>query len=192
MTIYNIKGTNGSGKSYAVMAIMGAYGVVESVEVTRPDRKAPTVIGYSCKDGDLQNLFVLGQYKTTCGGCDGFSWRGSYLWIFERIREYNRIYGNVIYEGMTLSGDRNWISGLSYEGLGVEAIYLETTLEDCHIAVNLRRAEKGKEPLEDFSRVDCKYKTVERGKPILTEREVPWVLKTRDTIVPYILEKLSE
>ena len=192
MTIYNIKGTNGSGKSYAVMAIMGAYGVVEPVKVSRPDRKVPTVIGYSCKGKDLQNLFVLGQYKTTCGGCDGFSWRGAYPWIFDQLRLYQCTHGNVLYEGMTLSGDRNWISKLAAEGLPVEAIYLETTLEDCHTAVNLRRAEKGKEPLEDFSRVDCKYKTVERGKPILTENMVYWSTKTRDTIVPYLLEKLSE
>jgi hypothetical protein len=71
-TIVAIKGTNGSGKSSVVRALISHLG--KAATLTFNTKEA----GYRCQYGG-QPLFVLGKYKTAaCGGLDSsFSYSGA-------------------------------------------------------------------------------------------------------------------
>ena len=70
-TIVAIKGTNGSGKSSVVRALIAHLGKVATLRFNSKEA------GYRCKYGE-QTLFVLGKYKSACGGLDSsFSYKGA-------------------------------------------------------------------------------------------------------------------
>jgi hypothetical protein len=70
-TIIAIKGTNGSGKSSVVRALMEHLG--KAATLTFNTKEA----GYRCRYGE-QAVFVLGKYKSACGGLDSsFSYKGA-------------------------------------------------------------------------------------------------------------------
>jgi hypothetical protein len=70
-TIITIKGTNGSGKSSVVRALIDHLGKVATLRFHNKDA------GYRCRYGDGA-LFVLGKYKSACGGLDSsFSYKGA-------------------------------------------------------------------------------------------------------------------
>ena len=70
-TIVAIKGTNGSGKSSVVRALLARLGP------RSPFLFDGEEAGYRCRYGE-QSLFVLGKYRSACGGLDSsFSYRGA-------------------------------------------------------------------------------------------------------------------
>jgi hypothetical protein len=70
-TIVAIKGTNGSGKSSVVRALIAHLGKAATLRFHNKEA------GYRCPYGD-QSLFVLGKYKSACGGLDSsFSYAGA-------------------------------------------------------------------------------------------------------------------
>jgi AAA15 family ATPase/GTPase len=62
-TIVAIKGTNGSGKSSVVRALITHLGKQATLRFNNKEA------GYRCRYGD-GNLLVLGKYKSACGGLD--------------------------------------------------------------------------------------------------------------------------
>jgi hypothetical protein len=69
-TIIAIKGTNGSGKSSAVRALITHLGKVATLRFNNKDA------GYRCQH--TPPIFVLGKYKSACGGLDSsFSYSGA-------------------------------------------------------------------------------------------------------------------
>lgn len=70
-TIVAIKGTNGSGKSTAVRLLLEHLGKQAKLRFNNEEA------GYRCAYGD-RSLFVLGKYRTACGGLDSsFSYGGA-------------------------------------------------------------------------------------------------------------------
>lgn len=70
-TIVAIKGTNGSGKSTVIRALITHLGKQATLRFNNKEA------GYRCKYED-GSLFVLGKYKTACGGLDSsFSYGGA-------------------------------------------------------------------------------------------------------------------
>ena len=70
-TIVAIKGTNGSGKSTVVRALIAHLGTAAKLRFNNKEA------GYRCRYGEGA-LFVLGKYKTACGGLDSsFSYGGA-------------------------------------------------------------------------------------------------------------------
>lgn len=70
-TIITIKGTNGSGKSSVVRALIAHCGKTAKLRFNNKEA------GYRCLYGD-GTLFVLGKYKSACGGMDSsFSYKGA-------------------------------------------------------------------------------------------------------------------
>ena len=69
--IIAIKGTNGSGKSSVVRSLIAYLGKAATLRFNQRES------GYRCRYGDGA-LFVLGKYKTACGGLDSsFSYKGA-------------------------------------------------------------------------------------------------------------------
>jgi hypothetical protein len=90
-TIINLRGTNASGKSTAVRAVMEYYGVAE--EHTYED--GGKVIGYKLNNG----LNIVGRYQSDCGGCDSLD-------DFDEIKSLVRsmaVDGPVLFEGVLWS-----------------------------------------------------------------------------------------
>jgi Alpha-glutamyl/putrescinyl thymine pyrophosphorylase clade 2 len=70
-TIITIKGTNGSGKSSVVRALIANLGKAATLRFNQKEA------GYRCRYGD-GGLFVLGKYKSACGGLDSsYSYKGA-------------------------------------------------------------------------------------------------------------------
>ncbi len=70
-TVVAIKGTNGSGKSTVVRALIAHLGTAAKLRFNSKEA------GYRCRYG-AGALFVLGKYRTACGGLDSsFSYAGA-------------------------------------------------------------------------------------------------------------------
>jgi hypothetical protein len=117
MTIVNVRGTNGSGKSTAVRGVMDSLYDVHSLFI-EPDHNHPlgytgffgsnessitwpkgtsvgvTEQGYSC-------LSIIGPYKTACGGCDAIKTQAE----VKHLIEYQTFVAqtNILFEGVLIS-----------------------------------------------------------------------------------------
>ena len=92
-TIVAIKGTNGSGKSTVVRALIAHLGKQATLRFNKKEA------GYRCRYGDGA-VFVLGKYRSACGGLDSsFSYSGAaddLLLCIDTLAEK----GHVVCEGV--------------------------------------------------------------------------------------------
>src|SRR5882724_1628876 len=93
MTILNLRGTHGSGKTTIVRQLMGRY---KAEPLQGPEDRKPQ--GYHMKTtfGDIR---VVGSYETACGGCDAIQ---PYDLIWPRVVNYAEV-GHVVFEGALIS-----------------------------------------------------------------------------------------
>jgi len=83
--IFTLRGTNGSGKSYLIRKLLDSY----------PHRQVEG--GYFIP---TLNLYVVGDYEHSSGGCDRI---GTTEEVMEAIEKFHSSGGNVIFEGVIVS-----------------------------------------------------------------------------------------
>lgn len=142
MTLINIRGTNGAGKTTVVRRVMEARG--PWVKITSGNK----VIGYQ-----TDSLVVFGPYETPTGGCDNFSEKGIADWVMSAISEFDRGGNHVIFEGVLISMygiDR--LARLHRATSGLHIIELTTPLEVCEASIMERRARSNRANAKPFKR----------------------------------------
>lgn len=165
MTIVSIRGTHGSGKSTIVKKILDKYGA-EPEEACGPPGTKPKTFGYTLRLPNGSPLFVVGPYKTACGGCDAIQ---PYSDIWEHIYEWAGRGYDVLFEGALVSSSYGSIGHAMnlWETQRCTPCYfafLDTPLEVCLERIRLRRAAKGNfEPVNPHN-TTVKFHNVARTK----------------------------
>lgn len=146
MTIINLRGTSGSGKSTVVRRVMAAYqpGGIEYVH--QDGRRQPLAQRLFQLPTAIVNhyngsrpLFVPGHYETPCGGCDTIKTPDQ---VYELIRGAIAKGDDVIYEGIIVQDDTKRLLALHAE-YPVNVIELATPIEDCLAGIQARRDARG-------------------------------------------------
>jgi hypothetical protein len=140
--ILNIRGTNGSGKSSAVRSLMTYLGNPSPFLIDNKEA------GYRFKRPEGCPIFVLGAYKTACGGLDAsFSYKGAaddVIFFLDELAQK----GHVVAEGVVAMGSygigRLFTFATQQETKGNHVIFalMDTPLEECIRRCEARRAEK--------------------------------------------------
>lgn len=161
MAIVNIRGTSGSGKSTLVHRYLAEHPHQE-IMAQLGDWKKEKVVGYRCflSEKDMVNwdiyvghpnrpkpTFIIGSYKSQCGGCDSLSYKGSHPDIEDLVRQ-GAAKGNVIYEGLTVSSTYTRWLGISHDFPGQFVwAFMATPVETCYERILKRSG--GREPKRD-------------------------------------------
>jgi thymidylate kinase len=157
--IVNIRGTHGSGKSTLVRKILDSSSEWDRVYVF--DRKRP--FGYLHNEG---KLWVLGHYELEggCGGCDTIPIVDD---MFDSIKAQSAVGLNVLYEGILAQHGVPRVIEL-HKLYPTTVIILTTPEQECIDAVNARRAQKGKGPLDPPDSITGEFRSVlSAGKKLL-------------------------
>lgn len=182
MTVLQIRGTSGSGKTYVMRRIMDCVGDWQAEHI--PGRKRPLL--YQTLEGsEWGRLVVLGSYEATCGGCDTI---GSARAVFDLVLDVQqRLNPNVtLCEGLLLSEDTKWSSQLQ----DLKIYYLSTPLECCLAQIKQRRLATGNDKELNPANTANRVKVIERSKLKLEELGV-WCRRCpADQCVRLILDRL--
>ncbi|KKN70619.1 hypothetical protein LCGC14_0428920 [marine sediment metagenome] len=132
MTVLDIRGTHGSGKSWIMHWLLKEYDHVDIVDDTGH-------IGYHLIEFDAA---LLGKYKTDCGGCDSIKTADE---VVHRVRLFAKQYRHVLLEGILVSHTFKRYSDLANElsEYGYVFFFLNTSLKKCIARVQSRRFRKG-------------------------------------------------
>lgn len=139
MTIVNLRGTSGSGKSTVIRKVMETY--PQKVGVKKKGRERP--IGYICTWPKIPEgrrpLFVVGHYETDCGGCDTIT---NVQEVYDMVVQASQDYGyDVLYEGLLISAEYRRTHAMSIDpNLDHYTVGLDVPLEVCLASINARRA----------------------------------------------------
>lgn len=138
MTIINIRGTHGSGKSTIVKTLIDRYNALPVGDVFNK-KSLGYVLTLSWLDHDV---YVVGSYETACGGCDAIQ---PYADIWPRVEHYAAM-GHVLFEGALVSSSYGNI-GRSSEAYGNDFVFafLDTPLSVCLERIAARRRARGDE-----------------------------------------------
>ena len=168
-TIVNVRGSNGSGKSSLVRQLMEYLG---PADLFKFDGKPA---GYRFSRPDGQRIFVMGMYRTPCGGLDStFSYRDAaddVILCIDLLADK----GHVVCEGVVAMSSYGFarLSSLatSQEEKGNHVVFalLDTPLEICIERTEARRAAKatlkGKESKPfDPQNLSAKYHGVHKDQ----------------------------
>jgi len=137
--VVNIAGTNGSGKSHLVHALLGG---MTKTELMHGDK----VYGYEgLVDGVEHVVHVMGAYLSVTGGCDVLrnNLDSPVAEIFDLIREYHKQGKHVIYEGSYVMNMQRGPVLATELGRDLKVLHLTTPLATCVTSINARRAERG-------------------------------------------------
>ena len=158
--IFNLRGTNGTGKSTVAHEII-RKSKAEPVDFWQNTRK-PKPKAYAGKWNGTP-IVILGSYETVCGGMDTITDINDARDLIIRYGTDDS-YPVVFYEGLFISHCMGTVAAaLDAEGLKDRVImgYLDTPLEECLRRVHARRAERGntrpfkeQNVIDDFQRVD--------------------------------------
>lgn len=167
-TIIAIKGTNGSGKSSVVRALISHLG--KAATLTFNTKEA----GYRCMSGE-QAVFVLGKYKSACGGLDSsFNYKGAaddLLLCIDKLAAK----GHVVCEGViaitSYGFGRVTRFATKQERKGNHMIFahIDTPAELCVERVRQRRKEAGNSKPFSPEKLLHKYESVLRSQDKLRE-----------------------
>jgi len=152
--IIQIRGTNGSGKTWVMKHIMFRLG--NSYPQYLPKRKQPLWYRFS------NNVAVLGGYESVCGGCDNI---GSAAQCYKEIVTLDSMGFLVVCEGLLLSEDVKWSSQLPE----LRVIYLTTPMPTCVSQTKMRREASGNfNPLNE-TKINSRADSIERSRIRLLE-----------------------
>lgn len=158
--VVNIRGTNGSGKSYIVHKLLQEY---EWVPLAN---EKDNVAGYRLKTDPA--IYVIGRYTTPNGGCDTFKGGAAET---EQYVEYLSSKGHVVFEGLLISGIAGrWID-LARRLPDCRFVFLEldTPMEKCVRRVRERRKARGDVRPFDPSNLVAKFKSVTNSRALLAK-----------------------
>ena len=176
--IIQIRGTSGSGKTWAIKKFMEGY---DWVPQYRKGRKQPLL--YRTFLNKKGSIVVLGHYETPCGGCDTI---GSARQVFDLIKELGDDNDVIVCEGLLLSEDSLWTSQLD-----ARVLYINTDVEKCIAQIKERRkaAGNGKPLKEDNTR--RRVGVIERSRVKLSSVGIP-CQRCSVRQVPQIIRKLID
>lgn len=154
MTVINIRGTHGSGKSTLIQKLLKQYDGV----AIRMDNK---IKGYKISAPEFRKpLYVVGPYETQCGGADAIQ---PYANIWPLVEEFARR-GHVIFEGALISSCVGSIGvALAKRKDGV-ACFLDTPLEVCLARIARRRIAKGNHAPLNPANTAAKHASSQRAR----------------------------
>lgn len=136
--IINVRGTSGSGKTYAVRYALDQMKDFQTI--TNNKGKIIANVAYL----NMNPVYVLGDYtKNECGGCDGIKTQDE---ICSLVRHFSE-FGHVIFEGLLISGMFARYASLNNEFSYLNEHYiwafLDTPIETCLERVQQRRDARG-------------------------------------------------
>lgn len=137
---FNLRGTNGSGKTTVAREILKLSYAAPDPLTTHPKAKKP-----SSYKGVLYEvpIVILGSYETTCGGCDTINNVGEVARLLKVYRDLPE-HGLIFYEGLMISHMIGTVGGAVAEW-GDDHImgFLDTPVDECIARVVIRRHERG-------------------------------------------------
>lgn len=160
MTIVNIRGTNGSGKSTIIRTIMKMAGRASPLYGVLGPRKPEA---YSLAFDDIADpVHVLGSYHVTSGGCDQIQ---PYDLILELLPKYADR-GHVLFEGVLVSSSYGRVGRMmeTYGPQRAVMAFLDTSLEACIKNVETRRKAKGDDRPLNPHNLTTKWHQIYSGK----------------------------
>jgi len=178
MRAFNLRGTNGSGKTFTARAILEKSRAVP-VEWTTMKRGGQKPRLYK---GELfyMPIYILGSYEQHCGGCDTIP---SVQIVAEMLHKllFSKTTGLVLYEGLMISHMIGTVGHVAHMFNSQHVMgFLDTPLEICIERVNKRRVDRGNDKpfdahrtlVPDYRRVQMARANAERLKyQVVT---VPW------------------
>jgi hypothetical protein len=154
--ILNIRGTHGSGKSCIVHKILKQFGAKELPEGNK-------IGAYRVQCGLRKSLYIIGPYKTACGGCDAIQ---PYDLIWPRVERYATL-GHVLFEGALVSSSVGNIGRAMAARKDCVVAFMDTPVEECLARIQRRRIAKGDDrPLNPKNTVS-KFEGILRSRPQL-------------------------
>lgn len=144
--ILDVRGTHGSGKSTVAThftRMAGAQAVIGAclTESGRAKKPKEHVLGYRVPLPENKHLFVLGNYKNQCGGCDGIPTQEE---ITARVLHGMETHDHVLLEGILISHTFDRWNRFA-QGKDWRFLFLNTSLNECIRRVELRRERAGNE-----------------------------------------------
>lgn len=155
MSILNLRGTNGSGKSTIAHRLLKHPH--QEIVLVRKRLDSKPVVGYRV-DHPKGEIIIVGPYRTQCGGCDAIPTQDL---VCAAVRAAARQCPNVFFEGLLVSGIYARYQKLSEtcRAMGRDYVWgvLQTPLEE-----SLRRvyARNGGKPIKE-ELVEMKLRGVE-------------------------------
>jgi hypothetical protein len=162
-TVWQIRSTNGGGKSTVARAFLGPYPVDLSPYAAPTKRDPARTLRYPGYGDEADNL-LLGSYATACGGMDKHPAGKGFEVPIAAIRyalAHLPTVRNIICEGVLASGVYgSWHEfglELQTQGHQLAFVYLHTPAEVCLERIRERQREAGKTPAlpgtPDFDRM---------------------------------------
>lgn len=185
MTVLDIRGTHGSGKSHIVHSLMKMSKVTPITGEVYGKRDQH--MGYCLKKWDAA---IIGKYENVCGGCDGV---GKADEICRRVRMLSKPYSFVILEGILVAHTFKRYHELANEIGDYRFLFLNTPLSKCIGRVLARRRASGNsKPLKtDNIRHDYKQIWIRTRAKLEEAGHYVRVLDWRDPM-SVVLEELSK
>lgn len=154
MTILDVRGTHGSGKSWVAHQLINQYGATEIVE-------NGVVTGLYCASLELA---IVGKYGRVCGGCDGINFPDE---VCRRVREFSSTYRHTMLEGILVAHTHKRYSALATELADRDYwfVFLNTPLRNCIARVRARRVIAGKPPAFNTANLERDHKCIWERMP---------------------------
>lgn len=139
--IINIRGANGSGKSWIVRQLMKDTQAQPIYHDPLPGSLIGRIVGYK---GDYEGtpIYFVGSYEIMSGGADAVMKHFDGLdKVCDLVREFAPK-GHVVFEGFIVSGLFKRFYDLSQELGGITWCYMNTPLKVCYARIKRRNAMK--------------------------------------------------
>lgn len=136
MTIINVRGTSGSGKSTIMRGVMRSAGYHQPHY--EEGRKQPLFYTFMLP-GRARPVALIGHYEGDCGGCDTISGLDR---TFALIRRLHSEGFHVLFEGLLITAEVVRTAQLHQDGLPLVVFGLSLPLEECLASVEGRRRAK--------------------------------------------------
>lgn len=174
MSILNIRGTHGSGKSWIVHQLL------------KQPHEEVGEFGYWIPEWDCG---IIGRYSNVCGGCDQIKSANE---VVSRVNYFARTFKHVVFEGILVSHTFKRYANLAGELYDFWFLFLDTPLEVCLSRVQARRLERGNEkPLDPTNVIKDWHCVWERVQQKCRDQQLNVMVLNWQNPIPQILEMLK-
>ncbi len=167
MTILDIRGTHGSGKSWIVHKLIELDGSLGYVV----DEDQQTTLGMFLPGWSLA---ILGTYDRVCGGCDGIKTADE---IVRRAKLFAKEYKNVLLEGILVAHTYRRYAAMAkdtqitYPHQRYVFCFLDTPYDVCIQRVEARRVARGQPAEFDHFHLTTDFDRCHRKLPVRLRNE---------------------